>query len=115
MNDSIRIQILSEGIEAPSTVPDHFFYRLKNAIKKIYPDSEVISLIVPASNDNNFFRAKGIPTYGIFPAFLSAELMSSIHNVNERIPIQSIENGIKIYEYLIHSILFEPEIPIEIE
>lgn len=115
MNDSIRIQILSEGIEAPSTVPDHFFYRLKNAIKKIYPDSEVISLIVPASNDNNFFRAKGIPTYGIFPAFLSAELMSSIHNVNERIPIQSIENGIKIYEDLIHSILFDPEIPIENE
>lgn len=107
MNDSIQIKIISEGIEAPFTIPDIYFYKMKKSIQKIYPGSDVISLIVPASNDNNYFRAKGIPTYGIFPAFLSAELMSSIHNVNERISIQSIENGIRIYEDLIHSILFE--------
>jgi carboxypeptidase PM20D1 len=110
MNDSIKIKIISESIPAPTTVPDNFFYKMKKALKKVYADSEVISLIVPASDDNNFFRAKGIPTYGILPIFLDSDLMSSIHNVNERIPIESLENGVKVYENLIHSILFEPEI-----
>jgi len=81
----------------------------------VYTDSEVISLIVPASDDNNYFRSKGIPTFGILPIFLDAELMSSIHNVNERIPIKSLESGIQVYENLIHTILFEPELITETE
>ncbi|MBP1672920.1 MAG: peptidase [Bacteroidetes bacterium] len=115
MNDSIKIRIISESIPAPSSIPDQYFYKLKRALKKVYKDAEVISLIVPASDDNNYFRAKGIPTFGILPIFLDADLMSSIHNVNERIPIESLENGIHVYENLIQSILFEPELISETE
>lgn len=107
MNDSIKIKILSESIMAPSTVPDQYFFKLKNALKSVYTDAEVISLLVPASNDNNYFRAKGIPTYGILPIFLSTEGMSSIHNVNERISIESLEQGVQVYDNLIKSILFD--------
>lgn len=107
MNDSIKIKILSESIMAPSTVPDHFFYKMKSALKTVYKDAEVISLLVPASNDNNYFRAKGVPTYGILPIFLSPEAMSSIHNINERISIESLENGVQVYVNLINNILFD--------
>jgi carboxypeptidase PM20D1 len=96
-------------------VPDQYFDKLKRALKKVYTDAEVISLIVPASDDNNYFRAKGIPTFGILPIFLDSDLMSSIHNVNERIPIESLEHGVHVYENLIHSILFETELISETE
>jgi carboxypeptidase PM20D1 len=107
MNDSIKIKILSESIMAPSTVPDKYFYKMKRALKTVYTDIEVISILVPASNDNNYFRAKGIPTYGILPIFLSPEAMSSIHNINEKISILDLENGIHVYENLIKNILFD--------
>ena len=113
MNDSIKIKIISESIPAPSTVPENFFYKMKSALKKVYQGSEVISLIVPASDDNNYFRAKGIPTYGILPIFMTPEMMGSIHNVNEKIPIESLENGIRVYDHLIHEIFFEPVINVE--
>lgn len=115
MNDSIKIKILSESIMAPSTIPDQYYYKLKRALKTVYTDAEVISILVPASNDNNYFRAKGIPTYGILPIFLSPEGMSSIHNVNERISIESLEQGVQVYDNLIKSILFEKTIGKEIE
>lgn len=113
MNDSIQIKIIGESILAPSTVPENFFYKMKIALKKEYQDSEVISLIFPASNDNNYFRAKGIPTYGILPIFMTSEMMGSLHNVNEKIPIESLESGIRVYHHLIHEILFEPVINVE--
>lgn len=113
MNDSIKIKIISESIPAPSTVPENFFYKMKNALKKVYQGSEVISLIVPASDDNNYFRAKGVPTYGILPIFMSPEMMGSIHNVNERIPIESLESGIRVYDHLIQEIFFEPVLKVE--
>lgn len=107
MNDSIKIKILSESIMAPPTVPDQYFFKLKNALKSVYTEAEVISILVPASNDNNYFRAKGIPTYGILPIFLSPEAMSSIHNINEKISIESLEQGVQVYDNLIKSILFD--------
>jgi carboxypeptidase PM20D1 len=113
MNDSIKIKIIGESILAPSTVPENFFYKMKIALQKEYQDSEVISLIFPASNDNNYFRAKGIPTYGILPIFMTPEMMGSLHNVNEKIPIESLESGIRVYDHLIHEILFEPVIKVE--
>lgn len=113
MNDSIKIKIIGESISALSTVPENFFYKMKIALQKEYQDSEVISLIFPASNDNNYFRAKGIPTYGILPIFMTQEMMGSIHNVNEKIPIESLESGIRVYDHLIQEILFEPVIKVE--
>jgi carboxypeptidase PM20D1 len=107
MNDSIKIKIISENIIAPYTIPDAYYYKMEKALKIVYPDIEVISIMVPASNDNNYFRAKGIPTYGILPIFLSTEAMFSIHNINERISIESLEKGIQVYKNLIQNILFD--------
>ncbi len=107
MNDSIKINIISENIPSPYTIPDKFFYKMERALRDTYSDIEVISIMVPASNDNTFFRAKGIPTYGILPIFLSSEAMFSIHNINERISIESLEKGIQVYKNLIQKILFD--------
>jgi carboxypeptidase PM20D1 len=60
---------------------------------------------MPASNDNNYFRAQGIPSYGILPVFMSMEHLESIHNVDERIPIDALEKGSKVYIELLKQYL----------
>ncbi len=100
-NDSIHINILKEGVSAPTTLPDQHYFAMKKALESVYDSIAVIPIIVPASNDNNYFRAKGIPTYGILPLFLTYEEIASIHNVNERISIEGLEKGIKVYKNLI--------------
>ncbi|MFZ6012784.1 MAG: hypothetical protein ACOYXT_20735, partial [Bacteroidota bacterium] len=47
----------------------------------------------------------GVPVYGIKPVHLSQELLMSIHNVDERLPISSLEQGIEVYKaFLIKSL-----------
>ncbi len=103
-NDDIKISIIHEGVIANPTKPDMFFEFMKQAILSEYPEAGVISILAPASNDNNFFRAKGIPAYGIVPVYLSLEHLTTIHNVNERIPVYLLEQGVRVHEELIRII-----------
>lgn len=106
VNENVEVRVIKEGLNAPPTPTDEFYHYMKEAIHKVYPGSGVIPILAPASNDNNYFRQKGIPTYGILPVFMPVHLLETIHNVDERIPIDNIEKGIEVYRELI-SILIE--------
>ena len=90
--------------ESPSSDPSYitsYFTQMENAIKEVYPGSEVVPILFPASTDNNYFRQKGIPTYGIVPARLNAELLESVHNNNERICLKDLDKGIEVYKLML--------------
>ncbi len=106
-NEGIIIEVINEGVMAnPSPLNDHY-QKIEKAIKEAYHSSGVIPVIMPASNDNNFFRAKGVPSYGILPVFLETELLESIHNVNERIPVEMLDRGTDAYLSLIRQYLYK--------
>jgi acetylornithine deacetylase/succinyl-diaminopimelate desuccinylase-like protein len=96
-NSDVKIEILEENAVAPPSEIGECYKRMANALQVIYPKSGVIPILMPASNDNNYFRALGIPTYGIMPVFMSMEQIESIHNVDERIPIEALELGTQVY------------------
>lgn len=105
-NDGIIIEVMNEGVMAnPSPLNDHYLM-IEKAVKEAYHSSGVIPVIMPASNDNNFFRSKGVPSYGILPVFLELELLESIHNVNERMPVDMLERGTDTYMSLIRQYLY---------
>lgn len=100
-NDNIEIEIIQEGLESPPTEIDEYFYKMGDALKHVYPTAEVIPILFPATNDNRYFRAKGIPAYGILPVFMDIELIETIHAVNERMPIKKLTKGVDVYTELI--------------
>ena len=59
-------------------------------------------ILSPASNDNNYFRALGIPAYGLLPVFMGMEYLETIHNIDERIPIEALELGTEVYIELLN-------------
>jgi len=105
-NDDIEVEVIEEGIMGSPSKKDQYYEKMKSAILKVHPEADVISILFPASNDNNYFRNKGIPAFGIFPVYLDLELMSSIHSINERLPVNLLHDGIRVYEELIHSFLY---------
>ncbi len=105
-NDEITIEIINEGVMAHPSPVNEQYSKMEKAIKDVFPSSGVIPVIMPASNDNNFFRAKGVPSYGILPAYLEMELLESIHNVNERIPVDMLDRGTDVYMSLIRQFLY---------
>ena len=48
------------------------------------------------ATDSRFFRAKGVPCYGMLPLPVSPEDGDSIHNHNERVLVTSIVEGVKM-------------------
>lgn len=104
-NSDVKIEVLQEDKSAnPSGVGD-CYAKMAQALKTVYPKSGVIPILMPASNDNNYFRALGVPTYGILPVFMDMEYIESIHNIDERIPIDALEKGTQVYIELLKQYL----------
>jgi carboxypeptidase PM20D1 len=102
----VNVQVELETFNAkPSPVQNEFYQKFKSAIYQVYPDVRVIPYIFPAYTDNNYFRNLGVPVYGIKPVHLPEELLRSIHNVDERLPISSLEMGIEVYSTFLEKIM----------
>jgi carboxypeptidase PM20D1 len=103
-NEDIRIRIIHEREKIPATQVDGFYYYMKEALEAVYPGAGVLPILAPASNDNSYFRGHGIPTYGILPVYIPVYLLETIHNVDERIPVEALEQGVDVYRELIRVI-----------
>ncbi len=90
-------------ISAPplTTTPEIFYSYFNEALQINAPGSIVLPIQFPAFCDNNYFREAGVPAYGIFPANLTIELIGSIHNINERLPIKLLNDGVDVYKTFI--------------
>lgn len=96
-NEDIEVEILEETLRARDSRPDVFYRMLEKAILRHHPGAGVAPILFPATNDNNYFRSRGIAAFGILPTHLSRELIASIHAYDERITIRDLQRGEAIY------------------
>lgn len=100
----VTVTPIYQGKDAkPSEVNEQFNWMAK-AICSVYPNSEVKPYLFPASSDNNTFRAAGFCTFGITPIIVDNELMETVHNINERIPVVNYLKGIDVYYQFIENL-----------
>ena len=107
--DDPRIDIKELSMEKVGKVtnPDRYYDALESAILSEEPEAEVIPVLFPATTDNSLFRGVNIPTYGLIPAILDLQSVQSVHNVNERLPLEALQQGIRIYTNLLHELVDE--------
>jgi acetylornithine deacetylase/succinyl-diaminopimelate desuccinylase-like protein len=102
---SITVSIIDESPESEATRPDHFYKALEKAIASYDPTAYSVPILFPATSDNNYFRSKNIPVYGLIPAVLNEESIQSIHSINERISLKELESGIYIYTKFLQNMM----------
>ena len=101
-----KITVLDEGPAAEESDPNAEAYKaLEGGIKDVFPGSEVVPILFPASTDNNYFRQMGINVYGLTPLLLTREETQTIHGTNERISISGYMAGIKVYQAFLNRML----------
>ena len=100
-----ELTVIKERPQSPISEKGVYYQALKESIAEIFGNVAVVPMLFPATNDNLFFRAKGIPAYGMFPAVFRQEHVHSIHNIDERIPIKALDEGIALYNALIRNLL----------
>ena len=113
--DSITIEILNETRPASPSYPDKYFREIEFALNSVYDEISVVPILFPAFNDNHYFREKGIPVFGILPIELNDQLLQSIHNCDERIPVESLIKGQLVYEKFLSNLVNPPLLTNRIE
>lgn len=101
----VQVEVVSRGVSAKGTIPEYFFDSIARAIKSEYNGADVIPMLLPASTDNNYYRALGIPVYGINPMIVDSEQLKAIHNVNEYVKVIDIDKGIDVFTTFLRSVL----------
>jgi acetylornithine deacetylase/succinyl-diaminopimelate desuccinylase-like protein len=95
---SLKLELINESDDPVVTTSDAPLYRhLEAAIKRRHPDAVVTPLLIPYGTDSNAFRPKGVKSYGIFPAILSADTVASMHGDGERVPLDGIREAAQVF------------------
>ncbi len=106
LDPRIHLNIVDEGPAAKESNPEHkAFGMAKEAVKTVYADAEVVPIMFPASTDNNYFRARGVPAFGMVPIYFSRQDVASIHGTNESIALVRLKEGIRVFSALIENAL----------
>jgi acetylornithine deacetylase/succinyl-diaminopimelate desuccinylase-like protein len=95
---AITVELVNESDDPVVTSHDTPLYRnLEAAIKRRHPEAIVTPMLIPYGTDSNAFRPKGVKSYGVFPAILSAETVASMHGDGERVPLDGIGEAVQVF------------------
>jgi acetylornithine deacetylase/succinyl-diaminopimelate desuccinylase-like protein len=83
------------------------FDAVSRAVHARHPGIPVIPMQESGASDGIFYRAAGIPTYGVSETFIK-DSDAFAHGLNERLPVQSFHDGLD-YWYDLLKILAGPE------
>jgi len=99
----LEVDVFMDMEKAPASPIDSDFFRsIEKVILADYPDAVTTPFMLSGLSDSRFFRAKGIPCYGIIPGHLGLADLARIHGVDERISVQDVKEGPKfLYDLVV--------------
>jgi len=81
----------TSGNESPTSTD--LYRALAESAGQIWPGVPVTPYLFQAGTDAGAWRSRGVPVYGIYPYPISNDDLSRMHGNDERVPIESLEQG----------------------
>jgi acetylornithine deacetylase/succinyl-diaminopimelate desuccinylase-like protein len=86
----------------PSSKDTDLYRALEAGAHTVWPGAPVTPYLFQAGTDAIAWRSRGVPVYGIYPYPITAEDLTRMHGNDERVPIDSLEQGTEmIYKTLL--------------
>lgn len=98
----VRLEVLAAAEPsrlAPAAGPA--FELLRQAVAAGYPQAQVAPFLVLAATDARHFQRRWLPAYRFAPLAMSASQRATIHGVDERVTVDSLERGVRVHRELI--------------
>lgn len=102
IGDTVEFELVRYG-QGRAEADMGLYSTLADILREADPEGTPIPVLMPAVTDGRYFSQLGIQTYGFLPMNLpeSINFMETIHDANERIPIEALEFGTRaMYEVL---------------
>ncbi|MBT0669912.1 M20/M25/M40 family metallo-hydrolase [Novosphingobium profundi] len=105
-NPAISIEFIDNGtlesIESP--LRDDVMKAVATAVHQRAPGLAIVPGMSAGATDSMHFRSKGIPAFGVSAVFM-APGDEFAHGLNERLPLATIDPGVKQWETLLRTLL----------
>lgn len=99
--EGLEIEHFQDMERSPCSPWDNDSYlAVEESILECYPDAVVSPFMLSGLSDSRFFRARGVPCYGIIPARLGLSDLPRVHGVDERISVQDVRDGVSFLRSL---------------
>jgi acetylornithine deacetylase/succinyl-diaminopimelate desuccinylase-like protein len=93
LGKDVEVEVVLSAPPAAPAPTDSPAYRCVAEV--LGQSAPVVPSMLSGFTDSRFFRARGIPAYGVSPFALSALDAGGIHGVDERIPIAEFDRGVE--------------------
>ena len=93
LGNGFRVDVL---LSSPTATSSPASGRLYDALRRaLSPEAPVVPTFIPGITDSRFFRARGIPSYGVSPFKVAPGDSRGIHGPDERIAVVELDRGAK--------------------
>ena len=100
-NGEMEITVLDDPFSSPpSPINDEVFEAVAKAVHSRYPGISIIPYMSNGATDAVYFRAAGIPTYGVSGLFSRKE-DAFAHGLNERVGVSNFFDGLEHWYLLL--------------
>ena len=94
---ALQIEVVNESDDPVVSRQDTPLYRnLEAAIHRRHPEAVVTPILIPYGTDSNAFRPRGVVSYGIFPAPVTAAEVASMHGDAEHLRVATIPEAAQV-------------------
>lgn len=92
----VAVFLVDRGLDAPGSPLDtEAFAALQRTARRMSPDAVAVPQMATGATDLRFFRAKGVPAYGIAPCPTGEEEEGTVHGHDERVRVASVKFGVR--------------------
>ena len=95
-DEQIAVEEIMLFSPADSSSDTGLFSILESVTRSYFPNAGVVPAVMTGFTDSHFFRDLGIVSYGYAPYVVTEEIARTVHGNNERIPVDSFEQGVDV-------------------
>lgn len=96
------VEVIHAGTASPeSPASGELYDTIAAAMRASDPGSSVVPVLMAGASDSRYFRARGIPAYGVMPFKINYYDADSIHGVDERIRARFFEDGVVVMRRIV--------------
>ncbi|HYO13627.1 MAG TPA: M20/M25/M40 family metallo-hydrolase [Thermoanaerobaculia bacterium] len=93
LGQGFQVKVLVTSPPVPESPAGGRFYQAVE--RTLRADGPVVPTFIPGFTDSRFFRARGIPAYGVSPFVIASDHLRGVHGPDERIPLAALDRGVE--------------------
>ena len=98
----VAIEVLERSPRTPvAPLQSALYEALTGAALAATPGAAAFPLQMPGATDSRFWRAAGVPGYGLAPFLVTRQDLAAVHGIDERISGANLELGVRIAQDVI--------------